>query len=74
MAKHGSATRIPRMLSRSTEYYAVGDSLIGVSHAGTTNQLFTLRWNNLTYQLRALKNDCLVRTEISSLAGVSDTV
>ena len=57
-----------------SEYQAVGDSLIGISHAGTTNQLFTLRWNNFSYKIRALKNDGLERVEISSLAGLGDTV
>ncbi|MBG8552525.1 hypothetical protein [Hymenobacter guriensis] len=57
-----------------TEYYTVGDSLVGISHAGTTNQLFTLRWNNFSYKLRALENDGLERVDISNLAVLGDTV
>lgn len=58
-----------------SSFYPVGDSLVGITHGGVTNGIYTLRWlNSNTLRLRELKNDGLEYTDFSNLALLGDTV
>lgn len=57
-----------------TTYHPIGDSLVVATHGTGTNSLFTLRWRDLNYTLRPLKNDGLNGGAISGLEQLGDTV
>ena len=57
-----------------SNFYPVGDSLVGMSHGVATNSLYTLRWQGNNYRVRELKNDGLGQADFSDLAQLGDTV
>ena len=59
---------------RFSTYYAVGDSLVGITHGIETNSLFTLRWTGNQYRVRQLKNEGLGKADFTDLVQLGDTV
>ena len=55
-------------------YYAVGDSLVGITRGIETNSLFTLRWNGNQYRVRELKSEGLGKADFTDLVQLGDTV
>ncbi|TGD83175.1 hypothetical protein [Hymenobacter wooponensis] len=59
---------------RSSTFYPVGDSIVGVSHGATNNVLYTLRWQGARYRVRELKSDGLNQADFTDLVQLGDTV
>ena len=60
---------IPDFMTLS-KYFSVKDSLVGTND----DNLYTLRWNNNNYSVRALKNDGLEGKSINGIEVLRDTV
>lgn len=67
------STGVPIYFRLST-FYAVGDSVVGVTHGVPDNLLYTLRWQGATYRVRELKSDGLNRADFTDLVQLGDTV
>jgi hypothetical protein len=59
---------------RFNSIHPVGDSLVGIYHGMSNNQLFTLKVNTTGYRVRTLKRDGLEKLEFTGLEVWRDTV